>query len=206
MGGSSSGGATAQAGSSSSLAGATQLPECAGSVPISAHSKQCRVDGDCPNGEQCVDPAETICSGPLPPPECQADKDCGTGLVCMKSSDPCAGFQCVTPCTSATCETGETCGSDGHCDPESCAMGYTCPTGYSCSSGAGTDSHGCKLPRCEQSGGCQPNYRCDPTSTSGDGCVVKTCSTNSDCDCGACIGGQCAPNPYICTTITGGGL
>jgi hypothetical protein len=36
-------------------------------------------------------------------------------------------------------------------------------------------------------------------------CVTKTCTVDSDCDCGVCFQGQCAPRMSICVTATSQG-
>jgi hypothetical protein len=52
---------------------------------------------------------------------------------------------------------------------------------------------------------CAVNQRCVLRSSIGPYCATKTCSSDSDCDCGVCLGGgTCAVRLSICIHTTGG--
>jgi len=138
---------------------------------------------------------------------------------------------CVAACTETSCGAGQVCGSSGHCmaascaddgfecasdricDPErsgadanGCALrtcdteGYTCPDGTVCDSSgdAPSDAHGCRALSCGEGLECPRNTRCNPT---GPGCVPQSCTADVDCDCGYCIGGQCAAGLNRCYVL-----
>jgi hypothetical protein len=169
---------------------------CAGA----AQPDDCAQDGDCADGMVCV-PSHAQCEPRM---------------------------QCVTRCVSGSCADGEQCGSDGKCVPSACGMAFACLSGQVCrptSSGAdahgcvpascsgdgfmcalgsqcsgelGMDAHGCNVPRCDNGGTCPQNLRCDATSPTPDGCTPLRCGHDSDCDCGACVMGVCANQPFEC--------
>jgi len=80
----------------------------------------------------------------------------------------------------------------------------TCPSTAVCQAGAaGADSHGCVVTSCSGIS-CPANQHCVGSSL-GPYCVAKTCSSDSDCDCGVCLGGgTCAVRLSICIHTTGG--
>jgi hypothetical protein len=139
------------------------------------------------------------------------------------------GKECEPACTSTSCAAGEQCLASGHCQTISCTMGYPCAAGFNCLvGGAGADAHGCAPAPCAQGGyvcpagttclaalgadphGCSPihcsatqpcpvNMTCDPAAP-GQGCKIRRCTGDGDCDCGACVGGTCAPYLGICAS------
>lgn len=180
----------------------------------------------CPEPSFFCEPACTATS-------CPADQRCGTTARCEPT--PCsAGFTCLggtlcAPtragvdshgCAPMLCTEGYTCPSDSRCQasaayadshgciPLLCTEGYTCPSDKRCQVGAaGADSRGCAIPSCTEVP-CPINNTCQPNSSTR-GCVPKTCLSDGDCDCGACIRlgtqGQCAEQPYVCVVISYGG-
>lgn len=93
-------------------------------------------------------------------------------------------------CVDATgCQAGYDCDGGGHCVPETCDSGFACPTGRTCDpSAADADDHGCRVLRCHEAGfgECGENLDCDLDASSGTGCIRRSCTGASDCDCGAC--------------------
>jgi len=72
------------------------------------------------------------------------------------------------------CGDEQPCGPDGVCVPLDCTMfGVSCPASASC----------------------------DPASEAADarGCVRRSCTADSDCDCGACVLGLCHDGPGFCS-------
>jgi hypothetical protein len=52
---------------------------------------------------------------------------------------------------------------------------------------------------------CPVNQRCVLSSSIGPYCATTTCSTDSDCECGVCLGGgTCATRLSICIHTNGG--
>lgn len=169
-----------------------------------ASPAQCITDGDCGANAVCV-------PGPANPCQCM-----GPGTVCQAacSSDSCAlGEVCGSGgrCRVASCEgDGFACGADTTCAPEragnahGCAPslcdteGFSCPERTTCSPGVGADAHGCRLIHCKDGAACAENMDCDANSAVGDGCVRRSCATDSDCDCGVCALGQCQSRLFIC--------
>jgi hypothetical protein len=66
---------------------------------------------------------------------------------------------------------------------------------------AGGDVRGCGPLRCDHGGAsCPVNEVCDPAA-GGTGCRRKTCTSDRDCDCGACIQGGCYNHFWICSPL-----
>jgi hypothetical protein len=181
---------------------------CSSPVP----SRQCTVDTDCgPNGicvsgptDACCPEISSRCVTACTTKSCLADERCGTKGLC--EPNPCsAGFVCTGQTLCAPTRAG----ADSHgCALMGCNEGYTCPSDMRCQAGApGADNRGCVFASCTDVP-CPMNYTCQPSS-SARGCVPKSCASDSDCDCGACIRmaaqGQCAGQPYRCTAISYGG-
>lgn len=175
----------------------TTLPACSGVVPQSNQSELCRTSSDCSNGYRCAAPGSPNCAG-IPASACQTDADCGARQICRADSNPCGGFECVPACSAESCASSEVCGADGRCQALTCGAGYQCPTGSQCNQGIGADPHGCNVPRCDETASCPEDEVCDPTSSTADGCAPRTCTSDADCDCGACILGQCEKELFVC--------
>lgn len=138
--------------------------------------------------------------------------------------------RCVPRCTATSCPQGQRCNAAGTCElipctdgydcgpqalcaptraghlPNGCAYrtcredGFTCPAGTACWPAVG-DEHGCGAVRCDRGGApCPMNSRCDP-GAGGNGCRVKSCTADADCDCGACIEKLCQPRLFICSPV-----
>jgi len=100
-----------------------------------------------------------------------------------------------------TCETGAG-KPDGHgCVPILCTEGYACTGNKGCiATAAYSDGHGCVPVSCDGVS-CPTNQYCYlSTSSYGNStvCLVKTCKADSDCDCGVCFEGNCAPHMSFC--------
>lgn len=160
--------------------------------------------------------------------DCQPGEVCySTPCFCPSSPSLTVFRACIPRCTSTSCAADEVCGSDGLCAPEPCTAGYTCPagqicnplstaphgcdyascvtdgyicpSGYVCSTDGGSkDVHGCVAIPCGPGAPpCPPNTECTGT---GDprGCSSLPCTTDGDCDCGACIFGHCSNTLWVC--------
>ena len=160
----------------------------------------------CP-GHACG--ADTQCSatGHCLPTPCNQGYACPLDLAC-KPGDPSADpHGCgLKLCTEGfACAAGWMCNqtdpqADVHgCAPAQCPGAYAYPADMRCAAGAGSDAHGCVVVPCSATSPCGENEMCDPAQP-GRGCVAKTCASDSDCDCGACIEGNCEPSLWICTT------
>jgi len=162
------------AGATGGSAGATGVDECPGYQPPSAaygsSNEPCRSDVDCESPqtfEYCLMPGSCAPSGVdagTPTPECTTDQECPDG-VCNHGTSTCGGEYgyCVDACTDGACPDGSFCATDGHCRPLPCEQGFACPV----------------------------NTRCEPGSTPGHGCLRLNCSTDDECDCGACLNSVC---------------
>ena len=188
-----------------------------------------------PTSDCCPEPS-FVCAPACTATSCPADQRCGTSGRCEPT--PCsAGFVCPSGtlcaatragadshgCATMVCTEGYSCPSDSRCQagadnyhgcvPVRCTEGYTCPSDKRCQADASSaDSHGCVFALCPDVP-CPINNECQPSQWNSDvhGCAPKTCSTDSDCDCGACIRlgtgskGQCAGRPYVCVFNSAGG-
>lgn len=126
-------------------------------------------------------------SGLCEPAPCMGGFACSAGLACKGNSGPLAG--------------------DAHgCVPASCSTdGYSCPAGYRCTASTmNADVHGCAAGPCDSTGAaaCPFNMECNPATNNYKdfrGCTIRSCTKDSDCDCGACVVGICAPRVGVCT-------
>ncbi len=147
---------------------------------------------------------------------------------CLCNGGSATGTMCVPRCTGTSCAVNEVCESTGLCGPKLCAAnnncpdgtvceharsgadahgcatalcasdGYACPSGYRCQSGASADAHGCIATSCNDGFKCSPNYDCDPNAGDEHHCVQRTCTTDDQCDCGACIQARCEDRLFVC--------
>jgi hypothetical protein len=102
----------------------------------------CKADTECGGGSVCLTSracaakcedaksctADEKCStagGCVPKNGCGADSECGTGQVCE-------GVSCVTSCVTASCASGRTCQSNGHCSDPAGGAGGGAGGGPSC--------------------------------------------------------------------------
>ncbi len=177
---------------------------CPGVEPWPAGSKTCITDDDCGRDGACYPQGVPNYSGmcgvaPRMVRECEGDKDCGKGKYCdptVNEHHGCAEViesKCMKSCTKDSCKPGEVCRPSGRCEALQCTEGYACTKGWTCDkAGYSHDAHGCRTPGCAVTG-CGPDMQC-----AGDYCVPRTCTKQSDCDCGACMEGQCAGRPGVC--------
>lgn len=166
---------------------------------------ECNGDPDCTGGQICLQVVRSGCSGlgnHCAPPCTNAT--CTTDEICAAS-----GHCESTPCTAGfTCGTGTVCGpaksgADAHgCAPASCASdGYACATGFRCAAGATADAHGCSDISCTEGFVCPANSDCNPTSTGLHRCDPRACTTDANCDCGACIDNVCQARLNVCSEL-----
>lgn len=194
-----------------------EAPYCPGIEPGAV--TPCESDGDCSEGLLCFyENTPTTCTLGCagPQDECDDSSPCADGLLCVGTpaaevSGTCScggGRHCVPPCgRDDECGFGERCDADGRCQSIACNEGYVCPTGRTCDVGAlGADAHGCRILRCSDTEhpGCGTNLVCDPSLTGGNGCVRQSCTTGSDCKCGACSphGNECVSRPGYCARLS----
>ena len=170
---------------------------------------ECASDGDCGPGQRCV--SDTVPCGPAmkcaqscTATSCGSDEQCGSDgkcapISCENGYQCQAGWLCMPLRPRARGQAYEF--SDAHdCSPASCVDdGFICPADAPCNRSAGPDLHGCNPARCDQGGSCPEDSRCRPADASlGNGCVPLPCAHDSDCDCGACLMGECAYQPGVC--------
>jgi hypothetical protein len=152
----------------------------------------CGEDGHCTLAS-CVDdgyacPSETVCA-----PEREGD-----GHGCAPSLCDAGDYECSSDTVCAPEREG-----DGHgCAPSLCdSEGYTCPEWMTCDPTSGADAHGCQFVHCSDGFECAANYDCDAASPTAPGCVRRSCSADTDCDCGACVFGRCEQHLFVCATF-----
>jgi hypothetical protein len=174
----------------------------------------CSKDADCAAGQVCgpscfcpqlTVPGARLCVQRCTNTSCAKDEVCGTSGLCEPA--PCmGGFECGVGFACKGSSAGQVAVDAHGCVPASCETdGYVCPAGYRCApSTMGKDIHGCAAGPCDSTGAaaCPPNMECNPASNNlkdARGCVVRSCSNDSDCDCGACVLGSCAPRLSVCS-------
>jgi hypothetical protein len=195
---------------------------CPGATPAPPGLPTCHDFSECPFGLCSYEPAGGC---PVNPHECSIDGDCSNGGVCIHGV---CGDQCIPPCTSATCTADQVCAMSGHCEPKPCTAGYTCETGTLCApTRSGVDGHGCAAASCSSDGykcapgfrcapspsadahecsdisctegfACPMNFDCNPASTAAHHCDRRSCTGDSNCDCGACVEGVCQDRLFVC--------
>jgi len=174
--------------------------------------RTCMQDSDCATGQRCSDtwyaqPCTLGCAASLT--GCYEDAECLTDQLCTQDrqqayvapqgnplppmpicscGDGATGYSCTAPCTEGSCIDDELCGGDGHCAPKRCDGndGYSCPEGTACDPAA--DDHGCRVLTCEEPGAraCPVNSDCVSSPAGPAQCIVRSCSTATECDCGSC--------------------
>ncbi len=151
-------------------------PACSGATPICNNGScvQCRVNGDCQNGQTC-DTGSGLCTGggqcSAPTPvlwqgqcvQCVTNNDCN-GQFCNTSTNTCTSSQCAS--CAAPYPACVTIGTDSYCvqcavDAD-CGLGGTCnTTNYACEGGTVTPTE-----KCTSDADCDPGasgytLRCD---------------------------------------------
>jgi hypothetical protein len=101
--------------------GCRRNEECGGATVICLQSRACATK--CTDNSACTDTEKCSTSGGggcVPKGGCGADNECAKGQVCE-------GVTCVSSCATASCASGRTCQSNGHCsDPVTGPTGPTC--------------------------------------------------------------------------------
>lgn len=171
----------------------------------------CQTDANCMNNTVCHWQAiftPCPCSGqPLPPYAKTCAPRCGTcaaGFTCNASNGHCEPVSCTA---GYACSAGLACvpsrmGADMHgCATALCTSdGYQCPSAFRCQAGASADVHGCSDISCMDGFTCPKNFDCDPSSQELHHCKRRACTSDADCDCGACIG-TCQDRLFICSQL-----
>lgn len=172
--------------------------------------RECETDEECPETDVCREYqcAGACCEGSGT--ECVAactEGSCDEGLTCGEDGH----------CRPTSCEDGYTCpdgfvcdpdresaNADGHgCTAETCRTdGAACPERMHCDDGANGNPHGqCVADICETDDDCPLNQYCEGSTSPFDGgCRIKECTTDGDCDCGACIQQRCQPRVFVCAS------
>jgi|GEM_PF-1260620 len=130
---------------------------------------RCRTPADCPSGQMCLAPGESLPCGMCYEPEntCASDPDCPEGAVCELVTGGCACYaatQCIPACNlpaSLACAVGQTCAANGHCVDTPCSADADCPWLFACVGG--------EAPVCGR----------------------KACSVDDECGGGRCVEGAC---------------
>ncbi len=179
---------------------------CPGYEPVEPlELARCSTDADCPTDDgwlMCLFDAPVYSCGPTQFQECSDDSDCGEDVVC--EFDSCQNSTCVPACSNAVpCGDGQVCES-GHCRAERCddAGAEPCPEPTVCDPGGASDAYGCSLQHCSQGFECPPGFDCREGISAGQGCVQRPCTSDADCDCGACVNSLCSPKPKLCFPYT----
>lgn len=167
---------------------------------------ECVSDADC-GGGLCEEYEQTgLCAcgglGTKCIPHC-LDVACAAGFTC----DPAGRCQPLSCAEGFACASDMVCGPAGagadihDCRPRPCDAGFTCGEGTTCAMGsAGADEHGCAPIHCMDGFTCPVNTTCT-TDPDGHGCQRLSCEVDTDCDCGACVGGVCESQIRICDRI-----
>lgn len=175
---------------------------------------------------QCMGPG-LVCAPACTSDSCGEGQVCAEDGHCVLASCAEDGYVCPTDavcdparpeyphgCAPAYCDSSDyTCPDDmvcaperetnvHHCAPRLCETeGYVCPASTVCDPNASAkDGHGCRILHCLEGIECAPNFDCD-TYASGSGCVQRTCDTDEDCDCGACVMNRCEERLFMCVVL-----
>jgi hypothetical protein len=134
----------------------------------------CAVDGDCKDGEICIDNRCQSSTG------CTQDSDCKNGRVCLEGV-----------CRTAECNSDGDCGANQHCENHKCVDNPPCVTDNDCLPTEYCDAGTCKIRQqktCTQDNECAANELClDQVCT-----AKATCTQDDQCPSGTvCSKGQC---------------
>lgn len=130
--------------------------------------------GGCGDDEAAKLPTCAAGEVTLQGPACRDRQGCSGALGCVGPNDSYSG----RACGPGQCSPN---GSDG-----TCAANEYCP--FRC----GTCQAMGK--RCDSDGvTCPANFDCAPSADDRDenGCARRACTSDADCDCGACVNGRC---------------
>jgi hypothetical protein len=160
--------------------------------------------------ESCGDAEVCAASGHCVPASCTDDGyACAVGTVC----DPARAGD-AHGCTPALCDgDGYACsaesvcdaaraGDSHHCAPRQCdTEGYTCPEAMVCEPEGNVNEHGCRPLHCSEGFECPPNHDCNPATAVPNGCVRRSCASDAECDCGACVMEHCQDRLFMCVIL-----
>ncbi len=174
--------ATGDGATDSSSGGDASTTNCSDYTPPDPTATTCTDDTACDSIGACYPPGTSCCPvNMMAPRDCESDTDCADGEVCEEYIPTAActggiGSECRPDCRMGgrDCTDG-TCDDTGHCVPLACPDDWTCDENSDCdSAAAGADMHGC---------------------------VIRSCSSASECDCGACVNGTCVSGPGTCQGV-----
>lgn len=187
-----------------------QMVTCCGTLPGAQCSAKC-------TATTCAADTQCTATGHCKPTPCGQGYSCPSDRTC-KPTDATADAH---GCTLKLCTEGFACASDQECNPTSagadphgcapkpCSSGYACVNASQCLAGPSADMHGCSPIPCSSGAPCGVNESCDPTQP-GRGCVQRKCTSDKDCDCGACIqttwsidagfSGTCQSSLWVCSS------
>lgn len=132
----------------------------------------CAKSSECPAGQFCHATGQPYCACEWTDAPCNGDADCGAGEVCHWSE--------------CTCEPGS-----GACIP-ACKGNSDCALGEEC------EQKHCRDKTCKQDGDCPAQFSCMHFDDR-DACRRTQCASDSACDGGYCVDGQCYASAGMCT-------
>jgi hypothetical protein len=148
-------------------------------------------------------------TGHCGPRSCTAGYACLAGTTCAADRSAadvhgCAIARCSTD--GYACSATYACAPGPQADAHQCAPvlcgggGYTCPDGSTCAPGPDADVRGCVPLSCVGGGyRCSLNTNCVPDSTEPHHCGRRKCTSDRQCDCGACVEGACRERLFVCS-------
>lgn len=153
----------------------------------------CTSNLDCPEPLLCVDPCGGAASC-MEARSCREPNPCA-GAAC-REGQICRDGDCVAPCESITCPSGEFCFLDRCYEAPNGALcqGINCPADFVCVNGHCHKSEGSCVPsaQCPEGSICRPLAPNEAFCLNQD-CGLMTCATGTICQNGQC-NPQCGPD------------
>lgn len=136
---------------------------------------RCEKSSECPSGQFCHAADQSYCACEWTDSPCNGDGDCGADEVCHWSE--------------CTCEPG-----NGACIP-------ACKSDGDCAPGEACEQKHCREKKCGQDVDCPAQFSCVKSFDDRARCQRTTCASDSACDGGYCVDGQCYANAGMCTWL-----
>jgi hypothetical protein len=210
-------------GADAAAGGFSDAGACPGAT-LAAGVITCRVQEDCPPGQQCshdpimYPPGPSACPGRTQ--TCTQDSDCTGGLLCatVNYGKDCGGIfkECYAPCRPTSCTPAQCPGTvpcrideqciSGKCEPLLCPGAYTCAAGETCApTRSSADWNGCAPALCTTDGFvCPPGTICaSGPFADAHGCEPTPCNAGFTCPPDS----RCNPSsvyfyPHDCVKLT----